>query len=93
MDFQEKFERVDEENIHPSEKIVVKVMLTVQNQLIDLRDNERFEDWSYEKIVNKCNSHGKYYTEEEHKEVKMQAEKERWKRKQFFDRLNGTVTT
>lgn len=87
MVFEEKIERLEEENIHPSEKLTIQIMLMVQNNLIDSRDNERFEDWSYEKVISKCNNHGKYYTEEEHREVIVQARKERRSREKFFSKI------
>lgn len=89
MDFQEKLERLDEENIHPSERFSAQIMLVVQNGLVNLRDNERFEDWSYAKIVSKCNKSGEYYTKEEHLKVVRDAQREARKRKEFFANLDS----
>ena len=82
-----KLERLAEENLHPSDAFAAQIMLIVQECLVDDRDNERFEDWDYEKIVSKCNKHGEFYSaEEQHKRLR-KLEKEREARNEFFDSL------
>ena len=59
MTFEEKLEKLDEENLYFSDRFSAQILLIVQNLLQDLRDNEPLEEWSYEKIIKLSNKHGR----------------------------------
>lgn len=58
MTFEEKLEKLDKEDLYPSDKFSAQILLIVQNLLQDLRDNEPLEEWSYEKVIKFSNKHG-----------------------------------
>ena len=88
MDYLAKIESLQEENLHPSDAFTAKIMIMVQNKLLEDRDNERFEDWTYEKIVSKCNLHGAFYAEEEQRKRLRDLKKERVTRQQLLNSIS-----
>lgn len=59
MTYLEKLKALDDERLHPSDKLIAQVILMVQDKVFEIRDNEPFEDWSYEKVIGICNLHGR----------------------------------
>ena len=53
-DMLEKTKMLDQKDLDIYHKFMAGIMLSIQAALIFNRDNERFEDWSFDKVIERA---------------------------------------
>ena len=57
MIFSDKMRKLEGEKMYPSDRFKAQILFMTQEYLLEQRDNEPFEEWSYEKVLQKSSDH------------------------------------